>query len=66
MSIVISILLGISISSLDNPKLSCNPGAAIPTTIVLVPSSITLPEDTVILLAFSFFIIVPATTTKGT
>ena len=65
-SIVISTLLGISTSSSDNPKLSCRPGIAIPTTTVFEPSSTTLPEETSIFLALSFSIIVPATTTNGT
>ena len=65
-SIVISILLGISTSSTETPKLSCNPGIAIPITVVFVPSSITFPFDIVMFWLFSFFTIVPATTTNGT
>ena len=65
-SIVISTSLGISTSFFDTPKLSCKPGIAIPTTTDFVPSSITFPDDTSIFLAFSFSIIVPATTTNGT
>ena len=65
-SIVISISFGISTSDFDTPRLSCNPGIAIPAIIVLLPSSTTFPDDIVTFLALSFLIIPPVTTTKGT
>ena len=57
--------LGISTSDFDNPKLSCNPGNAIPTAIAFFPLSTTFPFVTVIFSLLSLFINNPATTING-
>ena len=64
-SIVISIVLGTSIVFLETPKLSCIPGRLIPTTVVLLPSSITFAFVTDIFLCVALSNIVPQTTTNG-